>query len=123
VGSCPANGKHHISLSAAHQFRASSPRDRVFVVTTPVSYLCDPASGTLVRYSGYPIQAAQPTTAASLSGLGATAAMVAANLESCSVTTSTTEIRDRGLTTLTLTLHDQGERIRLVQQVQLDNSR
>lgn len=123
TGTCATNGKHNITLSAAHQFRAASPRHRVFVVTTPVSYLCDPGSRTLVRYSGYPIQTAQPTTAAALTGLGASSATVAANLESCSVTTLTSQIRDRGLVTLTLTVHDQGERIWLVQQVQLDNSR
>jgi MSHA biogenesis protein MshO len=124
VGGCPANGKHHITLSAAHQFRVSSPRERVFVVTTPVSYLCDPGAGTLVRYAGYPIQATQPTTAATLNALaGVTSARVADNLELCIATTTTTQIRDRGLVTLTLTLHDQGERIRLVQQAQLDNSR
>ena len=120
VAGCPANGKHHITLSAAHQFRAGSPRDRLYVVTTPVSYVCDPGAGTLVRYSGYAIQAAQPTTAGAFGVAGAT---VAANLEACTVTTTTSEIRDRGLVTLTLTLHDQGERIRLVHQVQLDNSR
>ena len=124
VGGCPANSKHHITLSAAHQFRSSSPRARAFVVTTPVTYLCDPGSGTLVRYAGYPIQASQPTTAAALNALsGVTSGIVAANLESCTVTTTTAQIRDRGLVTLTLTLHDQGERIRLVQQAQLDNSR
>jgi MSHA biogenesis protein MshO len=117
---CPANNKHHVTLAPAHQFRASSPRDRAYVVTTPVSYVCEPGAGTLVRYENYAIQATQPTTAGAF---GVAGAVVAANLESCSVTTTTTEIRDRGLVTLTLTLHDQGERIRLVHQVQLDNSR
>jgi MSHA biogenesis protein MshO len=124
VAGCPANGKHHITLSAAHQFRSSSPRARLFVVTTPVSYLCDPGAGALVRYADYPIQAVQPTTAAALNALaGVTSARVADSLELCTFSTSTTQIRDRGLVTLTLTLRDQGERIRLVQQVQLDNSR
>jgi MSHA biogenesis protein MshO len=119
---CAVNKR--ITLSAAHQFRAASPRSRVFVVTTPVSYICDPGAGTLTRYADYPIQAAQPTTAAALNALaGVTSAIVATNLASCSVTTLTTEIRDRGLVTLTLTLQSQDERIRLVQQAQLDNSR
>jgi MSHA biogenesis protein MshO len=119
---CAVNKR--ITLSAAHQFRAASPRSRVFVVTTPVSYVCDRGTRTLTRYTGYPIQAAQPTTAAALNALaGVSSAIVAANLESCSVTTLTSQIRDRGLVTLTLTLHDQGEQIRLVQQAQLDNSR
>lgn len=126
VASCliPANSKHHITLSVAHQFRSESPRDRVFVVTTPVSYLCDTSSGTLTRYSGYAIQAAQPTTAATLNALaGVTSALVAGRLSACNATTSTTDIQDRGLVTVALALADQGEQIRLIHQVQLDNSR
>ncbi|WP_219116018.1 type II secretion system protein J [Janthinobacterium sp. UMAB-56] len=41
-----------------------SPSHRFQVVTTPVSYVCDPQTGTLTRYSGYTIQAAQPLDAA-----------------------------------------------------------
>ncbi|MDX8121685.1 prepilin-type N-terminal cleavage/methylation domain-containing protein [Janthinobacterium sp. LS2A] len=41
-----------------------SPSHRFQVVTTPVSYVCDPQTGTLTRYSGYTIQAAQPLNAA-----------------------------------------------------------
>ncbi len=54
---------------AAKQFPAPSPRQRFFVVGAPVSYLCAPApggGGTLRRYSGYGVQAAQPTN----TGLG-----------------------------------------------------
>jgi MSHA biogenesis protein MshO len=53
---------------AAKQFPAPSPRQRFFVVGTPVSYLCAPAAngGTLRRYAGYAIQANQPTN----TGLG-----------------------------------------------------
>jgi MSHA biogenesis protein MshO len=123
VGTCPANGKHHITLSTAHQFRSTSPRGRLFLVTTPVSYLCDTTLGTLVRYSGYAIQAAQPTTAATLSGLGASSARVADRLSACSATSSTTDVQDKGLVTFALTLAEQGEQIRLIHQVQLDNSR
>lgn len=124
VGACPANSKHHITLSPAHQFRSESPRDRLFVITTPVSYLCDTTSGTLKRYSGYAIQAAQPTAEAAI---GVAGVLVADRLSApdgaCSVTTSTTDVQDRGLVTIALTLAEQGEKIRLIHQVQLDNSR
>lgn len=40
-----------------------SPSHRFQVVSTPVSYVCDPQAGTLTRYSGYTIQAAQPLAA------------------------------------------------------------
>jgi len=126
VASCPipANGKHHITLSTAHQFRSPSPRGRLFLVTTPVSYLCDTTLGTLVRYSGYAIQATQPTTAGALNALaGVTSARVADRLSTCGATTSTTDVQDRGLVTFDLVLTEQTEKIRLIHQVQLDNSR
>lgn len=123
AGTC-GNSKHHVTLGAAHQFRSKSPRDRLFVVTTPVSYLCDTVGGTLTRYSGYAIQATQPTSAATLNALaGVSSALVAGRLSACSTTTSTTDVQDRGLVTFALSLAEQGEQIRLVHQVQLDNSR
>ena len=50
----------------AKQFPSPSPRQRFFVVSTPVSYLCAPAAngGTLRRYAGYAIQSSQPTNTA-----------------------------------------------------------
>lgn len=121
---CLVNGKHHITLSAAHQFRSASPRGRLFVITTPVSYLCDTTAGTLTRYADYAIQSSQPTTAVALGALaGVTSARVAGRLSACGVDTSTTNLQDRGLATITLTLAEQGEQIRLIHQVQLDNSR
>jgi MSHA biogenesis protein MshO len=122
VGGCPANNKHHITLSPAHQFKSESPRDRLFVVTTPVSYLCNPATtgGTLKRYEGYAIQATQPATEAAI---GVAGALVADRLSACSVDTNTTSVLDRGLVTITLTLEEQGEKIRLIHQAHLDNSR
>jgi len=51
---------------------ADSPNHRFYLVTTPVTYVCTPGAegtGTLMRYSGYDIQATQPndTGAAPLS--------------------------------------------------------
>ncbi len=53
---------------ASKLYPAPSPRQRFFIVGTPVSYLCAPAAngGTLRRYAGYPIQANQPVN----TGLG-----------------------------------------------------
>lgn len=122
VGACPANGKHHVTLSPAHQFRTESPRDRLFVITTPVTYLCNSTAGvrTLKRYSGYAIQSAQPTTEAAI---GVAGVLVADRLGACSVATGTTDLQDRGLATISLALTEQNEQIRLIHQVQLDNSR
>ncbi len=122
--SCPIIGDQHIHLSANHAFLGSSPQNRLFVVEKPVTYLCDKAAGTLTRYASYDFQSSQPTTAAVLNGLsGVTSALVASRISACSVTTSTQDVRNRGLVTLDLSLAESGETVRLIHQAQLDNSR
>ncbi|MEW6352726.1 MAG: prepilin-type N-terminal cleavage/methylation domain-containing protein [Pseudomonadota bacterium] len=114
----------HIAFSNSHKFKSSSPDTRIYVVQTPVSYLCNETSGTLTRYANYDIQTNQPVSAATLNALpGVTSALVTDHVSNCSITTLASTIRSRGLATLDLTLSDQGEQIRLIQQVQLDNSR
>lgn len=127
---CPSSGWDHITLKdpatgnlREHNFRGESPNQRLFVVTTAVSYVCDIAAGTLTRYAGYAIPQTQPVTAADFAALGATGAVVVDRIEACNVTTTTDEVRNRGLVTLTLTLKSEDERIRLIHQAALDNSR
>lgn len=121
---CPASGFDHVTLTPAHDFRDThSPNRRVYVVTTALSYLCDTAAGTLTRYYGYAITATQPTTAADFTALNASSAPVADRITACSVTTTTDDVRNRALATLTLTLAEEGEQVRLVQQAQMDNTR
>jgi MSHA biogenesis protein MshO len=112
---------------ASHQFRSDSPRDRVFVVTTPVTYLCEPSAsgGTLTRYEGYTFAALQADrdTNAELTGAGATGSLIADKLTACTATSLTADVRDRGLVTLALTLAEKSETIQLTHQVQVDNSR
>lgn len=123
-------GDQHIHFGANHAFLDSSPRNRFYVVEKPVSYLCDKANGTLTRYANYPIQASQPTTAAALNGLpglndlpGVTSALVADSIDACSITSTSVDTRNRSLVTLDLALKKEGETIRLIHQVQQDNSR
>ena len=124
VGTCgTASFRHIINLGTAHKFGTTSPNQRLFVVTTPVSYLCDTSAGTLTRYYNYAITATQPTTTAAFTALNASIALVTDHISTCNMTTTTSDIKNRGLATLTLGLSDEGETIRLVHQVQLDNSR
>src|SRR3546814_11151581 len=51
-------------LTAAKKFPQPSGQQRFYLVDTPVSYLCNPAAGSLRRNAGYPISAAQPTNTA-----------------------------------------------------------
>lgn len=120
---CPTSGYAHVTLNPGYDFLAPSPNQRAYVVTTPVSYLCDTTAGSLTRYLGYAITSTQPTTTAEFTSLNASSALIADHVTDCSVTTTSGDIRDRSLVTLTLTLSEDGEQVRLVHQVQLDNSR
>ena len=58
-------GGHRIDFTGGNTFTYESPGRRFFIIEGPVTYACSPSatppSGTLTRYSGYAIAAAQPT--------------------------------------------------------------
>lgn len=118
-----ANYRHHITLSTSHKFGSDSPNQRLYAVSTPVSYLCDSAAGTLTRYYDYAIQPSQITTAAGFASITSSSALVSDRVSACRVLASTSDVKNRGLVTLTLSLSESDETVRLVRQVQLDNSR
>ncbi len=121
------NGAHHITMTPGYRFNGHSSNQRIYVVETPVSYLCtanatDPAAGTLTRYYNYPITAAQPTTPAAFTAVNASSALVTNYVSACTLSTTTGEVRTRALATIMLTLAEEGEEVRLVHQVMVDNS-
>jgi MSHA biogenesis protein MshO len=62
-----------------------SPGRRFDVVQTPVTYACAPnaAGGSITRFSGYPIAAAQPNNIAAAPLLNARSALLAADVTGC----------------------------------------
>ena len=76
-----------------------SPGRRFFIISGPVSYVCDPVLGTITRYWGYPIAAAQPLTFASGSS-----AVIATKVSACAFDYSPNVSAQVGLLTLRLTL-------------------
>lgn len=127
AGTCGTGARRHqMAITGGHQFSSSSSRQRVFAIeaaAAPVSYLCDASAGTLKRYAGYTFQATQPTTHAALSALTTNIGLVAQNVSECRIWTSSSDVRTRGLATLELAVASGGETVRLLHQVQLDNSR
>lgn len=125
-GGVNTTDRHHIAIAGGFTFATPSTRERVFVIETasaPVSYVCVKTAGTtigtLTRYAGYAFAAAQPTTSGAI---GVTGRLVANNLSECSISTSTSVVQTVSLVTVDLTVENSGEKIRLIQQVQLDNS-
>jgi len=111
-----------VTLSPAFQFAFGSPGQRVFLVSGPVTYLCDTAAATLTRYSGYTIAGAQPASAAALNAAGASAALVASNVAGCQFALSPGTAQRNALATLTLQIAQSGESVQLLHQVEVVNA-
>ena len=111
-----------VTVSPAFRFAYGSPGRRVYLVSGPVSYLCDPGSGTLRRYAGYAIGATQPASAAALATAGATGALVATDVGACQFTYASGTAQRNALATLMLQLKRSAESVQLLNEVQLANT-
>lgn len=118
----PPGVEDQITLAPGHQFAFESPQQRLYVVDTPVTYLCDTVAQTLTRYWNYPVTAAQPTSHATLTGLGANFALVADHVTSCTFNYDPGSLQRRAQVTLDLAVSDSGEHVRLLHQVHVDNT-
>jgi MSHA biogenesis protein MshO len=115
---------HRVQIAPGHDFLSDSARRRVFVVekaAAPITYVCDRIARTLTRWSGYAFQTAQPNQPGAAPLLAANGRLVADNVSACDAT-STALIQGAGLVTLDLGVSLNNETVRLVHQVQLDNS-
>jgi MSHA biogenesis protein MshO len=108
-------GGHRISFNPPRQFPLESPGRRFFVVAGPVTYAC--VGGELRRWSGYAIQAAQPTALP----LGGTQ-LLADGLTACEFTYSSDIAQlTRGLVTIRLAITRNNETVVLYQQAHVNN--
>ncbi|KAB8056671.1 prepilin-type N-terminal cleavage/methylation domain-containing protein [Janthinobacterium sp. FT14W] len=102
-----------------------SPSNRFQVVTTPVTYACDLATGTLTRYAGYAIQSAQPLVAGTAPLATDKGALLARQVTACAFSYTVLANVQRGLVNIDLSLGAPNSNtgvLRLVQQVQARNT-
>src|SRR5882757_3226366 len=111
-----------VTLSSPFQFAFGSPGQRVYLVSGPVSYLCDTGAATLTRYSGYTIASTQTASAAVLTAAGASAALVASNVAGCQFALSAATAHRNSLATLRLQIAQSGESVQLLHQVEVVNA-
>ncbi len=105
----------HIHLSSGFKFAYPSPDDRIYLVDTPVSYIC--SGGSLIRYWNYALSSTQPVPPT-----GATSGLVVDHLSACRFTYTPGTAQRNGLATLELTVTRHGESVTLVEQVHVDNA-
>jgi MSHA biogenesis protein MshO len=113
-----------ITLSAATLFPFTSPGKRFQVVQYPVTYGCDPVAGTVRRIAGYAIQAAQPNNvAAAPLSTAPSNTLLATSITACSFSfvAAGGATQRTGVVSLSLQVQQQGEQVRLFQQVHINN--
>lgn len=111
-----------LRLSVDHTFSRVSPNARLYVVETPVTYLCEASGESLWRIDGYPMRGAQPTARGAAPLVVGRAARTAERLESCRFSYAAGAASRAGLATIELVLESAGERVRMLQQVQVQNA-
>ncbi len=117
-------GEDVVTMSPAFKFAYGSPAKRIYLVEGPITYLCDLTEGTLRRFSAYGVASNQSLrdTTAELVGAGAQNALLARNLTACVFTYAAGTSQRAGLVTATLTVSKNGELVRLLEQVHVENA-
>jgi MSHA biogenesis protein MshO len=107
----------------------TSPGRQFQVVTSPVTYACNPAAGTLTRYWGYPIIQAQPIDASAVPLDSASHALLASGVTACDFSydniVGSLASQRSGLVGVSLTMRTAnagGDKITMFQQVHVDNT-
>ena len=115
-------GASIINITSANALPFDSPSHRFQVVTTPVTYVCAPATGgvggTLTRWQGYAIQPSQPTTLPA----GGTASVLANNVSACNFSYNAFVVAQRsGLVTMNFGITENGETVTLYSAAHVSN--
>jgi MSHA biogenesis protein MshO len=97
-----------------------SPRRRVYLVTGPVTFLCDEAQGTLRRYDGYAISANQTSRDAPNEFAGATNVLIARGLTTCAFSASGSSTTHPQTVSVRLTTTRNGESLTLLHSSRLE---
>lgn len=112
-------GSEDILSFAAKKFPHASPANRMQIIEGPVSYVCTPGAGgtgTLRRYWGYAISAAQPTAFG-----GAANALLATRVSGCAINYASGITERGGLLNMSLSLEQASETVSLQNQVHVNN--
>lgn len=114
----------HVTLNPPFRFRYASPAQRLFLVSGPVTWLCDPLAGTLTRYAGYAIASNQATrdSDAELLAAGASSALVSDAVRGCAFNYTPGTAQRAGLVSARIEVADSGERVALLHQVHVVNA-
>jgi MSHA biogenesis protein MshO len=108
----PAPGENLVSPTSGTMTFANAPAPHnAYLVSGPVSYVCDPAAGTFRRYSSYAVTAIQAVPPAGPS------ALIAHDVSACTVAFGIANPQYGQLAILTVTLSSGGESLQLFLEI------
>ncbi len=96
-----------------------SPARRVFATSGPLSFICD--SGTMQLLEGYSATVNQPTNISSAPLSSASASLIAESVSACQFRFSPGTAQRSALLTMELVVTENGESIRLIEQMHVEN--
>ncbi len=111
------DNEFHVAIAPPHTFPLQSPARRVYRVSGPVSYICE--DGKILRFSGYPVAAVQPASAADFAP--ASGIVVAAGVADCAFNYTVVNAR-QAVVTANIELAENGETVRLSWQTAVENT-
>jgi MSHA biogenesis protein MshO len=100
-------------------FPLQSPSQRFYVVSSPISFVCDTASEQITRYTGYGLLPVQPVNSGDF-GVGGN--LLTDGVSSCAFSYIEGTNSRNGVITLQIGISEAGESISLLQQVHIYNS-
>jgi len=111
-----------VVFAPGFQFGMESPQQRIFFTDTPISYVCNSSTGSIIRYQDYTIQQTQPydSTVAPLNTTSS--ALLANQVSACNFTYQPGTSRRSGTIGIQLTMMGGNEQIRLMQQIAVSNA-
>jgi len=111
------NQEDQITLSTPFEFTQQSPGQRAFLVDGAISYICDPATSSILRYSAYEFVDPQPM----MLPMGGVSDTLVSQVIGCNASYTPGTAQRGGIITLDITLGDSGENINLLHQVHVVN--
>jgi len=100
-------------------FPLQSPAQRFYISRGPVSFVCNKASGQIMRYSGYGLLATQPINPGDFTSAGS---LLTDSVNNCNFNYIEGTNSRNGVVTLELSIAESGESVTLLQQAHIFNS-
>lgn len=109
-----------VTLDGGFQFSQDSVASRFYVISDAASYICNPGTGQINRYTNYGIHSSQPVAVGAAPLSTASSALLVDGVSSCSFGYTALDLM-HGLVTLQLQLREGDETISLVRVIQVEN--